>query len=325
MIENDRLQPSVSWTRNDVAGDWIYNVSLSMFRMNRETQSSTHTTDTQAGTGLLTFDQTDSTLTHEHRNGMHLTSRLQWAQRRRLGDPDADRRGQPGRDAAHHAAPAPDCAAGHAGRLGTDRNFAQAVSDGDNAVSMLRLNAQWMRNLGEGGRFELRGGAGGSRIDGQTLRTETDAAGALTRQAEDRFDIRDRSYHLNGKWSKLLDSEHNLVFGLEWERSERDEDTLTTSFVPSDPLVSDKLAASVTRYALYGQDEWELTPNWALHAGLRGEGIATIGRSNDQAEDSNRSQVWSPMLHAVWKPDPKGRDQIRMSLTRSYRARRCRT
>ena len=33
-----------------------------------------------------------------------------------------------------------------------------------------------------------------------------------------------------------------------------------------------------------------------------------------------RSRVFSPLLHAVWKPDPKGRDQVRMSLTRSYRA-----
>jgi iron complex outermembrane receptor protein len=30
--------------------------------------------------------------------------------------------------------------------------------------------------------------------------------------------------------------------------------------------------------------------------------------------------VWTPLLHAVWKPDPQGRDQIRMSLTRSYKA-----
>ena len=34
----------------------------------------------------------------------------------------------------------------------------------------------------------------------------------------------------------------------------------------------------------------------------------------------NRSNVWTPLLHAVWKPDPKGRDQMRFSLTRSYRS-----
>jgi outer membrane receptor for ferrienterochelin and colicins len=37
------------------------------------------------------------------------------------------------------------------------------------------------------------------------------------------------------------------------------------------------------------------------------------------ANPSNRSSVWTPLFHAVWKPDPKKRDQVRLSLTRSYR------
>ena len=28
----------------------------------------------------------------------------------------------------------------------------------------------------------------------------------------------------------------------------------------------------------------------------------------------------TPLLHAVWKPDPASRDQVRMSLTRSYKS-----
>ena len=57
------------------------------------------------------------------------------------------------------------------------------------------------------------------------------------------------------------------------------------------------------------------------HAGLRWEGIRTRGTVEEgQPEVVNRSSVWTPLLHAVWKPDPKGRDQVRMSLTRSYRS-----
>jgi iron complex outermembrane receptor protein len=83
----------------------------------------------------------------------------------------------------------------------------------------------------------------------------------------------------------------------------------------------DNLSATSTRFALYAQDEWSLTPNWAAHAGLRWEGISTSGSGEvGQPDASNRSSVWSPLLHAVWKPDPKGRDQVRISLTRSYRS-----
>jgi iron complex outermembrane receptor protein len=34
---------------------------------------------------------------------------------------------------------------------------------------------------------------------------------------------------------------------------------------------------------------------------------------------SNRSRVWSPLLHSVWKLDEASKDQIRFALTRSYR------
>ena len=83
----------------------------------------------------------------------------------------------------------------------------------------------------------------------------------------------------------------------------------------------DNLSASSLRLAAYAQDEWNLTPNWAAHAGLRWEAIATRGSGRGgQPEARNRSSVWTPLLHAVWKPDPKGRDQVRISLTRSYRS-----
>jgi iron complex outermembrane receptor protein len=69
------------------------------------------------------------------------------------------------------------------------------------------------------------------------------------------------------------------------------------------------------------QNEWNLTPNWAAHLGLRWEGIATRGSGGaGGAAATNRSSVWSPLLHALWKPDPKSRDQVRVSLTRSYRS-----
>jgi len=89
------------------------------------------------------------------------------------------------------------------------------------------------------------------------------------------------------------------------------------------PLLIDfgeNFEASSTRHAAYVQDEWTINPHWAAHAGLRWESIVTQGAGADGAAPSNRSSVWTPLLHAVWKPDPKGRDQIRMSLTRSYKA-----
>ena len=63
-----------------------------------------------------------------------------------------------------------------------------------------------------------------------------------------------------------------------------------------------------------------------MHAGLRWEGITTRGASGlidpngGSAAQTNRSSVWTPLFHAVWKPEPESRDQVRFSLTRSYRS-----
>ncbi len=69
------------------------------------------------------------------------------------------------------------------------------------------------------------------------------------------------------------------------------------------------------------QDEWTVNPHWAAHAGLRWEGITTTGSiSTDAPNVSNQSQVVTPLFHTVWRPDLASKDQVRLSLTRSYRS-----
>ena len=82
----------------------------------------------------------------------------------------------------------------------------------------------------------------------------------------------------------------------------------------------DDFTARVRRVALYAQDEWAVNPNWSVHAGLRTESIRTGGENPDGTRPSNRSQVTTPLVHFLYKPDPKQRDQIRISLTRSYKS-----
>jgi iron complex outermembrane receptor protein len=82
------------------------------------------------------------------------------------------------------------------------------------------------------------------------------------------------------------------------------------------------LKARSLRTAAYVQDEWSLNPKWALHGGLRWEGIETDGDAAQPGlpRPSNRSSVWTPLAHVLFKPDPAKRDQVRLSLTRSYRS-----
>ena len=144
----------------------------------------------------------------------------------------------------------------------------------------------------------------------------------MSRTLEETSDAHDTSITASGKLVASIFTSQSLVSGIELE-SNRRADT-RTSVQDGSPILTDfgdNIGASTLRLAAYAQDEWSVSEHWAAHAGLRWEGIHTRGSVEEgQPEASNRSNVWSPLVHAVWRPDPKGRDQVRISLTRSYRS-----
>jgi len=310
--ENDRLQPAGSWSRNDTLYGLPYSFSLSASRNDRQSDSSTVTQGRDVATEALVLDQTDTGSVRERRQGLQASGRLQW-------------RGEQG-DAVT-LAPVLIYGTGNTRRQGlldqrvgiVPAPYARADTVSDGSFTLLRMNATWTRRLGESTRMEWRAGFGHSRSAYQGVREES--GGSILRTLQDTADTRDRNLSLNGKLSQSLASEHSLVLGGEAESNRRSEvrNTLQNGL----PLLVDfgaNVAARATRLALYAQDEWTVSPQWSAHAGLRWEGIQTGGGGINAAEASNRSSVLTPLLHAVWKPDEKSRDQVRFSLTRSYRA-----
>jgi iron complex outermembrane receptor protein len=79
------------------------------------------------------------------------------------------------------------------------------------------------------------------------------------------------------------------------------------------------LSADTRRLALFAQDEWDITSQWSGYLGLRWEGIRTASDSPGEAV-KNTTSVWSPVLHTVYRIPGSKRDQVRASLTRSYKA-----
>jgi iron complex outermembrane receptor protein len=198
--------------------------------------------------------------------------------------------------------------------------YDQSATDGDVTYTLLRLNGHWNHRLEPGGRLEANLGLGQTHVLSSSLRREY-SAGVLNRTLDDHGDTLDRNLLLGGKFVRVLAGEHSLVAGVEGEANRREEQRQT-----NDPALlanfGDNVQASALRLAGYAQDEWSPTPQWALHAGLRWEGITTRGASGEtgSSEQVNRSGVWTPLLHAVWKLEPQSRDQVRLSLTRSYRS-----
>lgn len=321
--ENGQFTPGINWTHNDSSGPLTYNVSASIFKPRRESTSRSRTTVENLDTGAVVEERSGDSHSVEKRFGTNLSGRLQW----RLNEQGDSLSLMPSvfHTEAHSDS---DFRLVQSLRQATTPPFYDnGTTVTDSRFTNARLGAMWRQRVGDV-RLELNGNGGVWQAHNDSLRNEYGAVGGssgLLRSLSDQTRTQEKSIDLRLKASGLAGGgtagqpapEHNLVGGAEVEAVSRDE---TRVSVPDLADFGDNLKASTLRLAAYVQDEWQLNPNWGLHAGLRWEGITTRGDSGQGERPTHRSSVWTPLLHAVWKPDPKSRDQVRISLTRSYRS-----
>ncbi|MEN9771991.1 MAG: hypothetical protein RJA58_634 [Pseudomonadota bacterium] len=326
--EHDRFSQGLSWTYNNSKDQLTYNLSASMFSPRDQSFSESRQQVSTLETNRLISDTVESSHSESRRTGFHFTPRLQWrlsemgdsliltpnvfamkskshrdfSRQTLLGDPNLD--------------------------PSSNYDFGNSVSESES--NAMRVNLQWRQRLNSTNRLEMTAGTSQWQSDTDTLRREFQGARTQSglqpsRLYEDHSKTTDRSATLTAKLSTMLGgtqgkSEHSLVSGLEVESLRRAEARTTRQ--DGALLLSDfgeNLEASSTRLAAYTQDEWSLNANWAFHVGVRWESISTKGEGEFGNTPTNDSSVLSPLAHLLWKPDPKKKDQIRLSLTRSYR------
>jgi iron complex outermembrane receptor protein len=238
-----------------------------------------------------------------HRQGLHANARLQWK-----GEQGKSLTLTPFVIYSDYAAQGQIDARPMSSASITDT----ALTDNKSRYTSARLNGQWSQRLSADDRLELRFGGAHSTYDQRIAQTVVTSTNLLT-AALDEQRFTDRMASLSGKWTRVLDNGHQWVSGLEYEGVRRVEEARAGAGDESG-----NLQARTARWAGYTQDEFKINRHWSAYAGLRYESILTEGEVSD-ALKRNKSQVWTPLLHAMWKPDPAKRDQIRMSLTRSYK------
>ena len=318
--ENGEFSPGLNWSHNDSSGPLTYTINAGAFKPHRASDSHSHTVVENTDTGTVVEERMGRSHTQEERFGANLSGRLLW----RLNEQNDSLTLMPSifHTEAH-----------------SDSNFSlvqllrQATTPplydtgttvGDSRFTNARLGLMWRQRLGNV-RLESNGTGGLWRSRNDSTRNEYLAGSSLPwRTFSDQSSTREKSFNLTVKGSGVTSGgtedqpapAHTLVSGAEVEGVSRDETRIS---VPDLADFGDNLKASTLRLAAYIQDEWQLNPSWGVHAGLRWEGITTRGDSGQGDRPTNRSSVWTPLLHAVWKPDPKSRDQVRLSLTRSYR------
>jgi outer membrane receptor for ferrienterochelin and colicins len=313
--EAGQASGGAGWTRNDSFGDWIVNTSLNIGRRIVVNESEGQRSEVDAASGATTRLQSSAARSVTTRSGVVASARVQW-------------RGDDGRSLIVSpflidTRPRTETRASQVQTLGPEPlSYDRARSDNDGRFTLKRLNVNFNHRLGaDGPRLEWRAGVSEGHWRGDVQRREFDNAGTLLREIDDATENRDRSVSAGAKASQLVGNGHQLVAGAELERNTRNDFKATLiDGAPEDTGFGENLSSRSERWAAYVQDEWTVTPQWSLHAGLRVEGIATRGAGADGSSPTNRSRVTTPLLHAAWKPDGQSNDRVRASLTRSYRA-----
>jgi outer membrane receptor for ferrienterochelin and colicins len=198
--------------------------------------------------------------------------------------------------------------------------YAHQRSDSRSHSTFLRGFGNWLHRGDAGARLEVKFGFTGGRNDSDTLRNTFDAGGSPLRRYIDSDASRDSGVNTGGKYSRPLGQGHLFAAGWDLEASRRRQEHVAAG--DSAALFDDggaSLAAESRRVALFVQDEWDVTPQFSTYLGLRWEGIRVTSDTLG-ADVENTSKVWSPVLHGVWRIPGHDKDQIRGSVTRSYKA-----
>ena len=310
--------PTLSWTRADQIDRFSYNLSANLHSSRSSDQTDVRTAETRLSDNAILLDERRTTEETSRRQTLHAGGRMQW----RLG-------------AGETFALMPFVILSGSRNQSTQTlqsltptavpDYATADQSGRGRFALGRLNAQWQTRLDSGLRLELKAGSSLSRSAGDSTRVERDGSRSVLRSVQDDRSGEDRGLSTGGKLSRAVaEGAHLLSLGWEAEHNRRNETRTTLETSPTgirtlNGELGDTLQARTLRTALWAQDEWTLTPQWSLQGGLRWEAIDT---SSDAANSrlTSRSSVLTPLFHVAWKPVESGKDQVRLGLTRSYRA-----
>jgi outer membrane receptor for ferrienterochelin and colicins len=313
--ERGKFSPNLSWSRNDTfSPTGTYNMTLSAGQTNQLTDTATRTTYIDLPTNRLNLAQQTFSQAEEKRENVFLSTRFQW----RLG-PGEMFSVQPFFVHNKFNIQTNGNLTQTAGLLPAP--YATNTNNFDGTFSVMRMMTMLNKRLDPSTRMELRASFGQFSSDNfQRVREfAANSAPVLTQTTDS--DSKDRSWNVVGKllynWG---DGKHNLVGGWEFEDVKRTDNS--TTLFNGVPLLADfgaQINVETRRTALYVQDEWDPTPQFSTYFGLRWEEIDTKSR-NLANPVNNKSSVVTPLAHGVYRFASPSRDQIRVSLTQSYRA-----
>lgn len=186
---------------------------------------------------------------------------------------------------------------------------------------VLRNDLSWQHSMESGAQLDLKIGQMASRRDTEFRQKGYTNAGSQNLDTVVTSEIRERGWASTAKYSHSLVADHTIAFGWDGGLTNRDESRVehALAFPSVPPIDTDqRYTATISRLALYAQDEWSFGAGLSLYLGIRWEGMETSSEGNEFAPIHNRSSIFFPVLQSVWKIPGRKSDQIRFAVTRTY-------
>jgi outer membrane receptor for ferrienterochelin and colicins len=313
-VTDDRglYSPNISWTRNDKFSETgTYNLTVSANHSAQLTDNNSHTIYQNIATGVREYEQQGFSQSRENRDSVFLSNRIQW----RLG-------------AGEMLSIQPflvhnrfyNRSSGSLTQLIGIEPYTTSSGRSDGEVNVARVMTMLQKRIDQDTRYEIRASGGQFATDGFSVFNQRNTAGADVLTQTVKNDSKDRSWNLVGKLTRGLGEGLQLVAGAEAEQTKRTDNNVTIlNGVRQLADFGDEINVETFRRALYAQSEWDPDPQFSTYLGVRWEEIET---KSDAANNPvrNKSSVTTPLAFGVWRFAAPKRDQIRLSLTQSYRA-----
>ncbi|MGY1459252.1 TonB-dependent receptor plug domain-containing protein [Luteimonas sp. A534] len=189
-------------------------------------------------------------------------------------------------------------------------------------VVQLRTDLEWTHGFERGGALASKLSLGGNREESRFREQGYAADGRQNLDDATNGRLRVHNVTSSGKYTWPDAGAHALEAGweasLDRRRESRMQHLLAFDGFP-ERIRDQSFDAGIRRVAVYAQDEWTVTPAWSLYLGARWEHIETRSEGDEFAPIRHSASVLSPVLQSRWRlSDPN--DQIRLGLSRSYRA-----
>jgi outer membrane receptor protein involved in Fe transport len=207
--------------------------------------------------------------------------------------------------------------------FGSPPAYARDVLDLVRDDTSMRGRVEWKQQWDNGASLTARAGADYARRRSDARFLAFDAADVFVLDRTVDSGIREVAWVTNGKYLLPVLAGHVAALGWDTQWNDRTEfrrqhDVSPAGLPPFD--LDEDYDTRVTRLAAFAQDEWDITPRWSAYVGARWESLDTRVSGNVIDTARNHSSVLSPIVQTLWRLPGKRQDQVRVGLSRTYKA-----